>query len=133
MLDSVYRPALAQLIHELSKEIQFIVTTHGHDILNYGDRFYGVNNINQVIKIWCCNTEVRTLYPFCHATVMASNTCLLNRILLMILKDLLVLDIHIEQKSINVYQEYIFTNDDEMTVIQRLILDSLLEFIYLYP
>jgi hypothetical protein len=73
------------------------------------------------------------LYPFCHATVMASNTCLLNRILLMILKDLLVLDIHIEQKSINVYQEYIFTNDDEMTVIQRLILDSLLEFIYLYP
>lgn len=51
MLDGAYRPALAQLISELSKETQFIVTTHGHDIINYGDQFYGVKNINQVIKI----------------------------------------------------------------------------------
>ncbi|XP_021919890.1 structural maintenance of chromosomes protein 3-like isoform X3 [Zootermopsis nevadensis] len=47
MLDGAYRPALAQLISELSKETQFIVTTHGHDIINYGDQFYGVKNINQ--------------------------------------------------------------------------------------
>jgi chromosome segregation ATPase len=52
MLDSAYRPALAQLISELSKETQFFVTTHGHDILDYGDQFYGVKNINQVIEVW---------------------------------------------------------------------------------
>jgi chromosome segregation ATPase len=49
MLDSVYRPALAQLISELSRETQFIVTSHGHDILDYGHQFFGVRNINQVI------------------------------------------------------------------------------------
>jgi chromosome segregation ATPase len=49
MLDSVYRPALAQLINELSRETQFIVTSHGHDILDYGNEFFGVRNINQVI------------------------------------------------------------------------------------
>jgi len=53
MLDSVYRPSLARLISELSKETQFIVTSHGRDILDYGDQFYGVKNINQVTKVCC--------------------------------------------------------------------------------
>lgn len=58
MLDSVYRPSLAQLISELSKETQFIVTSHDRDTLDYGDQFYGVKNVNQVIKL-CCNQGLR--------------------------------------------------------------------------
>ncbi|PNF41125.1 hypothetical protein B7P43_G04530 [Cryptotermes secundus] len=51
MLDSVYRPSLAQLINELSRETQFIVTSHGHDILGYGDQVFGVRNINQISHV----------------------------------------------------------------------------------
>jgi structural maintenance of chromosome 3 (chondroitin sulfate proteoglycan 6) len=59
MLDSVYRPALAQLINELSRETQFIVTSHGPDVLDYADQFYGVRIINQVIQ--CAAVHVSRL------------------------------------------------------------------------
>jgi chromosome segregation ATPase len=59
----VYKPSLARLISELSRETQFIVTSHGRDILDYGDHFYGVMNINQVTKV-CYSAGVKTLNVF---------------------------------------------------------------------
>jgi Chromosome segregation ATPases len=71
MLDSAYRPSLARLISELSKETQFIVTSHCRDILDYGDQFYGVKNINQVSKV-CCSAGVKTLNVFpCFIVIFA--------------------------------------------------------------
>jgi hypothetical protein len=63
MLDYAYRPALAQLINELSRETQFIVTSHCHDILDYGDQFYGVKNRDQVIRM-CCSACIKTFNSF---------------------------------------------------------------------
>jgi len=78
MLDSVYRPSLARLISELSKETQFIVTSHGRDVLDYGDQFYGVRNINQVIKV-CCNVGVNTLNVLPCFIVIFADTGKMNR------------------------------------------------------
>lgn len=78
MLDSVYRPSLARLISDLSKETQFIVTSHCRDILDYGDQFYGVKNINQVTKV-SCSVRVKTLNVFTCSIVILTDAGKMNR------------------------------------------------------
>ena len=57
MLDSNYRSKLAKLIGELSSEAQFIMTSHGEEMLHYGNTFYGVTYTN---KVW--NKQYKSKY-----------------------------------------------------------------------
>jgi len=47
-LDSQHRMAVAEMIHELSKEAQFITTTFRPELLIYANKFYGVKFRNKV-------------------------------------------------------------------------------------
>jgi len=47
-LDSQHRMAVAEMIHELSKEAQFITTTFRPELLIFANKFYGVKFRNKV-------------------------------------------------------------------------------------
>ena len=50
-LDPQHRKAVAEMIHELSKEAQFITTTFRPELLEKADRFYGVKFRNRVSHV----------------------------------------------------------------------------------
>ncbi|XP_058794307.1 structural maintenance of chromosomes protein 3-like [Phymastichus coffea] len=54
-LDTDHRRAVAQMIHELSFEAQFIIITHRPELLEYANQFYGVkfqnNKISSIFEI----------------------------------------------------------------------------------
>ena len=47
-LDAQHRKAVADMIHELSKDAQFITTTFRPELLEHADKFYGVKFRNKV-------------------------------------------------------------------------------------
>ncbi|KAI8320202.1 RecF/RecN/SMC protein [Martensiomyces pterosporus] len=50
-LDAVYRTAVADMIHELSRACQFVTTTFRPEMLVHADKFYGVTFENKVSHI----------------------------------------------------------------------------------
>merc|ERR1719391_883288 len=48
LLDATHRKAVADMIHELSKEAQFITTTFRPELLEHANKFYGVKFRNKV-------------------------------------------------------------------------------------
>ncbi|KAJ1970892.1 Structural maintenance of chromosomes protein 3 [Dimargaris xerosporica] len=56
-LDVVYRTAVAQMIHDLSENAQFITTTFRPEMLANCDKFYGVTFVNKVSNVNCITKE----------------------------------------------------------------------------
>ncbi|XP_064630415.1 structural maintenance of chromosomes protein 3-like [Lineus longissimus] len=52
-LDAQHRKAVADMIHELSQDAQFITTTFRPELLEHADKFYGVKFRNKVSHIEC--------------------------------------------------------------------------------
>ncbi|KAK0396599.1 hypothetical protein QR680_001781 [Steinernema hermaphroditum] len=50
-LDAQHRSAVAEMLHELSENAQFITTTFRSELLQYADKFYGVRFRNKVSRI----------------------------------------------------------------------------------
>ncbi|GLH09602.1 hypothetical protein R5R35_002746 [Gryllus longicercus] len=57
-LDSQHRTAVAEMIHELSKDAQFITTTFRPELLVHANKFYGVKFRNKVSHVECVTREV---------------------------------------------------------------------------
>lgn len=57
-LDAQHRKAVANMIHELSKEAQFITTTFRPELLEHASKFYGVKFRNKVSHVECVSREV---------------------------------------------------------------------------
>ncbi|GJQ71626.1 hypothetical protein Trydic_g11325 [Trypoxylus dichotomus] len=57
-LDAQHRKAVADMIHELSREAQFITTTFRPELLEHANKFYGVKFRNKVSHIECVSIEV---------------------------------------------------------------------------
>ncbi|KAK5649967.1 hypothetical protein RI129_000996 [Pyrocoelia pectoralis] len=57
-LDAQHRKAVANMIHELSSEAQFITTTFRPELLDHANKFYGVKFRNKVSHIECVSREV---------------------------------------------------------------------------
>jgi structural maintenance of chromosome 3 (chondroitin sulfate proteoglycan 6) len=56
-LDTQYRTAVAEMIHELSENAQFITTTFRPELLVNASKFYGVTFVQKVSKIQCIPRE----------------------------------------------------------------------------
>ncbi|CAG5133454.1 unnamed protein product [Candidula unifasciata] len=56
-LDSTHRKAVADMIHELAQEAQFITTTFRPELLQHADKFYGVKFRNKVSHVECVTRE----------------------------------------------------------------------------
>ncbi|KAK3095501.1 hypothetical protein FSP39_015420 [Pinctada imbricata] len=56
-LDSQHRKAVADMIHELAGNAQFITTTFRPELLEHADKFYGVKFRNKVSHIECVSKE----------------------------------------------------------------------------
>ncbi|PVD29603.1 hypothetical protein C0Q70_08858 [Pomacea canaliculata] len=56
-LDAQHRKAVADMIHELSQEAQFITTTFRPELLEHADKFYGVKFRNKVSHVECVTKE----------------------------------------------------------------------------
>ncbi|XP_041368808.1 structural maintenance of chromosomes protein 3-like [Gigantopelta aegis] len=56
-LDSSHRKAVADMIHELCQDAQFITTTFRPELLQHADKFYGVKFRNKVSHIECVSRE----------------------------------------------------------------------------
>ncbi|KAI8792516.1 structural maintenance of chromosomes protein 3, partial [Biomphalaria glabrata] len=56
-LDSSHRKAVADMIHELAQEAQFITTTFRPELLEHADKFYGVKFRNKVSHVECVTRE----------------------------------------------------------------------------
>ncbi|XP_074642175.1 structural maintenance of chromosomes protein 3-like [Tubulanus polymorphus] len=56
-LDSQHRKAVADMIHELSTDAQFITTTFRPELLEHADKFYGVKFRNKVSHVECVSRE----------------------------------------------------------------------------
>ncbi|XP_057667816.1 structural maintenance of chromosomes protein 3 [Diorhabda carinulata] len=57
-LDPTYRRSVANMIHELSSEAQFITTTFRPELLEHANKFYGVKFRNKVSHVECVSREV---------------------------------------------------------------------------
>lgn len=57
-LDAQHRKAVADMIHELSSEAQFITTTFRPELLEHANKFYGVKFRNKVSHVECVSREV---------------------------------------------------------------------------
>nr|CAH7739327.1 unnamed protein product [Callosobruchus chinensis] len=57
-LDPQYRRAVANMIHELSGEAQFITTTFRPELLEHANKFYGVKFRNKVSHVECVSRDV---------------------------------------------------------------------------
>lgn len=57
-LDAQHRKAVADMIHELSSEAQFITTTFRPELLEHAHKFYGVKFRNKVSHVECVSREV---------------------------------------------------------------------------
>nr|CAD7454929.1 unnamed protein product [Timema tahoe] len=56
-LDSQHRMAVADMIHELSRDAQFITTTFRPELLVHANKFYGVKFRNKVSHVECVSRE----------------------------------------------------------------------------
>ncbi|XP_053407291.1 structural maintenance of chromosomes protein 3-like [Mercenaria mercenaria] len=56
-LDAQHRKAVADMIHELCQDAQFITTTFRPELLEHADKFYGVKFRNKVSHIDCVSYE----------------------------------------------------------------------------
>nr|CAH7749494.1 unnamed protein product [Callosobruchus chinensis] len=56
-LDPDHREAVANMIHELSQEAQFITTTFRPELLEHANKFYGVKSRNKISHIECVSKE----------------------------------------------------------------------------
>lgn len=56
-LDAQHRKAVADMIHELCQDAQFITTTFRPELLEHADKFYGVKFRNKVSHIDCVSAE----------------------------------------------------------------------------
>ncbi|XP_064600089.1 structural maintenance of chromosomes protein 3-like [Liolophura sinensis] len=56
-LDSQHRIAVADMIHELCQDAQFITTTFRPELLEHADKFYGVKFRNKVSHVECVSKE----------------------------------------------------------------------------
>ncbi|XP_071537394.1 structural maintenance of chromosomes protein 3 isoform X2 [Panulirus ornatus] len=56
-LDAQHRKAVADMIHELSKDAQFITTTFRPELLEHANKFYGVKFRNKVSHVECVSRE----------------------------------------------------------------------------
>ncbi|XP_029645024.1 structural maintenance of chromosomes protein 3 isoform X1 [Octopus sinensis] len=56
-LDAQHRKAVADMIHELSSNAQFITTTFRPELLEHSDKFYGVKFRNKVSHVDCVTRE----------------------------------------------------------------------------
>ncbi|KAK3611250.1 hypothetical protein CHS0354_003879 [Potamilus streckersoni] len=56
-LDAQHRKAVADMIHELCQDAQFITTTFRPELLEHADKFYGVKFRNKVSHIECVSQE----------------------------------------------------------------------------
>ncbi|XP_060076543.1 structural maintenance of chromosomes protein 3-like [Ylistrum balloti] len=56
-LDAQHRKAVADMIHELAGDAQFITTTFRPELLQHADKFYGVKFRNKVSHIECVSRE----------------------------------------------------------------------------
>ncbi|KAL7632507.1 UNVERIFIED_CONTAM: hypothetical protein RMT77_017170 [Armadillidium vulgare] len=56
-LDAQHRKAVADMIHELSKDAQFITTTFRPELLEHANKFYGVKFRNKVSHVECVTRE----------------------------------------------------------------------------
>ncbi|KAJ3102423.1 Structural maintenance of chromosomes protein 3 [Phlyctochytrium planicorne] len=56
-LDTQYRTAVANMVHELSSKAQFITTTFRPELLEHSDKFYGVTFVSKVSRIQCITKE----------------------------------------------------------------------------
>ncbi|KAJ8979448.1 hypothetical protein NQ317_006762 [Molorchus minor] len=57
-LDAQHRKAVANMIHELSSEAQFITTTFRPELLEHAHKFYGVKFRNKVSHVECVSREI---------------------------------------------------------------------------
>ncbi|KAK4311331.1 hypothetical protein Pmani_017158 [Petrolisthes manimaculis] len=56
-LDAQHRKAVADMIHELSRDAQFITTTFRPELLEHANKFYGVKFRNKVSHVECVARE----------------------------------------------------------------------------
>ncbi|KAF0312854.1 Structural maintenance of chromosomes protein 3 [Amphibalanus amphitrite] len=56
-LDATHRKAVADMIHELAGEAQFITTTFRPELLEHANKFYGVKFRNKVSHVVCVTRE----------------------------------------------------------------------------
>ncbi|XP_065216528.1 structural maintenance of chromosomes protein 3 [Planococcus citri] len=56
-LDAQHRKAVADMIHEMSKDAQFITTTFRPELLQHANKFYGVKFRNKVSHVECVTKE----------------------------------------------------------------------------
>ena len=56
-LDAQHRKGVADMIHELSKNAQFITTTFRPELLEHSDKYYGVKFRNKVSHVECVTRE----------------------------------------------------------------------------
>lgn len=56
-LDSMHRKAVADMIHELCQDAQFITTTFRPELLEHSNKFYGVKFRNKVSHVECVSRE----------------------------------------------------------------------------
>ncbi|XP_071572251.1 structural maintenance of chromosomes protein 3 [Temnothorax nylanderi] len=56
-LDAQHRKAVADMIHELSSDAQFITTTFRPELLHHANKFYGVKFRNKVSHVECVTRE----------------------------------------------------------------------------
>ncbi|XP_012273466.1 structural maintenance of chromosomes protein 3 [Orussus abietinus] len=56
-LDAQHRKAVADMIHELSSDAQFITTTFRPELLQHANKFYGVKFRNKVSHVVCVSRE----------------------------------------------------------------------------
>ncbi|XP_066150088.1 structural maintenance of chromosomes protein 3 [Euwallacea fornicatus] len=57
-LDAQHRKAVANMIHELSKDAQFITTTFRPELLEHAHKYYGVKFRNKVSHVECVTRDV---------------------------------------------------------------------------
>ncbi|XP_055303831.1 structural maintenance of chromosomes protein 3 [Sitodiplosis mosellana] len=57
-LDAQHRKAVADMIHELSENAQFITTTFRPELLEHANKFYGVRFRNKVSHVDCVTREI---------------------------------------------------------------------------
>lgn len=61
-LDATHRTAVAEMIHKMSQGAQFITTTFRPELVQQGDKFYGVTYGNKVSHINCVTKEEALLF-----------------------------------------------------------------------
>lgn len=65
-LDAQHRKAVAEMIHEMSKDAQFITTTFRPELLQHANKFYGVKFRNKVGFLTILYVRLYTIIRCCY-------------------------------------------------------------------